>query len=71
MLITLKNKFGLNEDKQLNIILSREEYANIVGTATESIIRLLSEFKAERYIDVCGKRIAIINAKALEKIAAL
>jgi len=71
LLLMLKNKFGVNEYGQLNIILSREEYANIVGTATESIIRLLSEFKSERYIDLIGKKIAILNEKALERVAAL
>ena len=71
LLLMLKNKFGVNENNQLNIALSREELANVVGTATESVIRLLSEFKAERYIDISGKKIAILNKKALEKIAAL
>ena len=71
LLLMLKNKFGINENGQLNITLSREELANVVGTATESIIRLLSEFKAERYIDISGKKIAILNEKALEKIATL
>jgi len=71
LLLMLKNKFGVNEDSHLNIVLSREEYANIVGTATESIIRLLSEFKSERYIDLSGKKIAILNEKALERVAAL
>jgi CRP-like cAMP-binding protein len=71
LLLTLKNKFGVNEENQLNISLSREELANVVGTATESVIRLLSEFKHEGYIDICGKKITILNAKALEKIATL
>jgi CRP-like cAMP-binding protein len=71
LLLMLKNKFGVNENQQLNIALSREELANVVGTATESVIRLLSEFKAERYIDISGKKITILNGKALEKIAVL
>ena len=71
LILTLKNKFGVNEKGQLNILLSREEYANIVGTATESVIRLLSEFKAERYIDISGKTIAILNEKALTKLASM
>ena len=71
LLLMLKNKFGKNENGQLNITLSREELANVVGTATESVIRLLSEFKAEGYIDVCGKKITILNEKVLEKIAVL
>ena len=71
LLLTLKNKFGVTENGHLNITLSREELANVVGTATESVIRLLSEFKAERFIDVNGKKIIILNEKALEKIAVL
>jgi len=71
LLLTLKRKFGVNEKGHLNITLSREEFANVVGTATESVIRLLSEFKAERYIDVYGKKIIILNDKALEKIATM
>ena len=71
LLLMLKNKFGVNENGQLNITLSREELANVVGTATESVIRILSEFKVERYIDVSGKKIIILNEKALEKIAVL
>ena len=69
LLLILKNRFGVNENGQLNICISREDYANIVGTATESVIRLLSEFKAERYIDITGKRITIRNEKALERLA--
>ena len=71
LLLMLQYKFGKNENSQLNITLSREELANVVGTATESVIRLLSEFKAEGYIDVCGKKITILNEKVLEKIAVL
>ena len=71
LLLVLKNKFGVNESGQLNITLSREELANVVGTATESVIRLLSEFKSERYIDINGKKIAILNEKALERLAIL
>jgi len=71
LLLVLKNRFGVNEEGQLNITLSREELANVVGTATESVIRLLSEFKTERYIDISGKKIAILNEKALERLAIL
>ena len=70
LLLMLKNRFGIDANGFTDISLSREEYAGIVGTATESVIRLLSEFKTERYIDVRGKRIAIINENALEKITA-
>jgi len=71
LLLALKNKFGVNEKGHLNIALSREEIANLVGTATESVIRILSEFKNERFIDVNGKKITILDERTLEKIAAL
>jgi CRP/FNR family transcriptional regulator, polysaccharide utilization system transcription regulator len=44
-LLYLEEKFGVNEDKTLTIQLSRDELAGMIGTATESCIRLLSEFK--------------------------
>ena len=69
LLLMLKNKFGVNEAGQINIALSREELANVVGTATESVIRILSDFKAEGYININGKKITILHDKALEKIA--
>ncbi|WP_347343923.1 Crp/Fnr family transcriptional regulator [Maribacter aestuarii] len=41
----LKTNFGEDKNGFLNLTLSREEIANVVGTATESCIRLISEFK--------------------------
>jgi CRP-like cAMP-binding protein len=43
----------------------------MVGTATESIIRLLSEFKQDKLIDLQGRKIRIINIQALTKVANL
>jgi len=69
VLLKLAADFGLDENNQLKIILTREELANIVGTATESVIRLLSEFKADRLVDLSGRKIIILNLKGLEKIS--
>ena len=52
----------------LNIVISREDYASIVGTATESAIRILSQFKKEGLISTSGKKIKIENANALKWI---
>ena len=46
-LIYIHESFGVNPDKTLSVLLSREDFANIVGTATESAIRVLSQFKKE------------------------
>ena len=69
MLINLDTKVGHDTDNVLNIHLSREDLANIIGTATESAIRLLSEFKKEKIISLKGKNITIINTPKLKKIA--
>lgn len=69
VLLFLVNDFGLDNQQFLNISLTREELANIVGTATESVIRLLSEFKSDRLVELNGRRIKIINTKGLEKIS--
>src|SRR5205814_2266246 len=43
-LIYLHDTFGANTDKTLKVQLSRDELASMIGTATESCIRLLSDF---------------------------
>lgn len=68
-LLMLHSTFGVSTDGNLNIILTREELANIVGTATESVIRLLSDFKSEGLIALSGKKIRLENIKKLEKLS--
>lgn len=68
-LLMLESNFGVNSEGYLNIILTREELANIVGTATESVIRLLSEFKSDSTIVMEGKKIRLVNKTYLEKLA--
>lgn len=69
ILLLLVNDFGLDEQNYLKISLTREELANIVGTATESVIRLLSEFKTDKFVELNGRKIRILNKKGLEKIS--
>lgn len=61
----LRENFGEDPDGYLSITLSREDIANVVGTATESCIRIISEFKKNKYIKTSGKRIAVVNEKSL------
>jgi CRP-like cAMP-binding protein len=51
------------------INLSREDLANFVGTATETLIRLLKEFKDEGVIATETRKITVIDVKKLENIA--
>jgi CRP-like cAMP-binding protein len=67
-LIYLADTFGTNDDKSLKIKLSREELAGMVGTATESCIRLLSEFGKLGVIELSGKRITITDKVKLTRI---
>lgn len=69
ILLLLMNDFGIDEQNNLKISLTREELANIVGTATESVIRLLSEFKSDKLVELNGRKIRILNKKGLEKIS--
>ncbi len=69
ILLLLVHDFGLNDQNFLQISLTREELANIVGTATESVIRLLSEFKSDKILELNGRKIKILNRKELEKIS--
>lgn len=69
-ILMLKQFYGMEKDeKTINVSLSREDLANLVGTATETLIRSLSEFKKKEIIDLKGKKIIILNPRVLEKIA--
>jgi CRP/FNR family transcriptional regulator len=50
------------------INLSREDLANMVGTATETVIRILSELKEEGIIAINHRSISILDIDALKKI---
>ncbi|WP_115461746.1 Crp/Fnr family transcriptional regulator [Winogradskyella aurantiaca] len=65
-LMYIHDEFGTDEDGFLTIVMSREDYASIVGTATESAIRILSQFKKEGIISTKGKRIKIEDYNSLK-----
>jgi CRP/FNR family transcriptional regulator, cyclic AMP receptor protein len=64
-LMTLHNKYKQEKGEKFSIHISREDLANIAGTATESLIRTLSDFKAEKLIEIQAGNIVIINEKKL------
>ena len=68
-LLMLLEFYSTDKDGAINAVISREDIANIVGTATETTIRILSDFKGEKLIDLIGKRIKIINHQGLVKTA--
>lgn len=68
MLLILRSTFGTREDQSIDIQLTREDLASIVGTATEPLIRLLSEFKKDGVIELNGKYIKIMDPDRLSQI---
>ncbi|WP_258099913.1 response regulator [Marinoscillum pacificum] len=48
--------------------VSRADLASMVGTATESVIRMLSEFKKDGYIKIEGSTIHVLDAEKLGSI---
>lgn len=68
-LLMLEQKLGVDENGFINITLTREEISNVIGTATESAIRLISEFKNDNFIKTEGRNIQILNHDMLQKLA--
>ena len=48
--------------------ISREDIAHYVGTATESLIRTLSDFKAEKLIEINNGKICIVDPEKLRNL---
>lgn len=72
-LLILEEKFKLADKPDIpsEIVLSRTDLANMVGTAKETLVRLLHEFKDDKLIETTGKSIRIINRKGIIKAANL
>lgn len=66
-LLVLYNKYHDGEEKfQINI--TRDNLATIAGTAIESLIRTLGDFKQEKLIDIKDGTITILNKKKLQNV---
>ncbi len=68
-LLKLQKREGSENGESAWMKISREDLANIVGTAKESLIRILSDFKKAGYVDSSGTRIRIADKKGLEDIS--
>jgi CRP-like cAMP-binding protein len=68
VLVELAETYGKNHMDPLVIKLSREDLASRVGTATESVIRTLSDFKKEGYLEVKGGEMTLKNIEGLAKL---
>jgi CRP-like cAMP-binding protein len=67
-LLMVQNKYQANKEGNFSIEMSRESLANIAGTATESLVRTLSDFRNEGLIDIRDGAIIIKDRKKLENL---
>jgi DNA-binding response OmpR family regulator len=67
-LVRLVEKYKTDDGKQTVIGLSREDMAQSIGIATESLIRTLTDFKKEGLIDLHPGRVTILNENKLRNL---
>lgn len=68
VLLYLEKNFGKDDEGYITMTLTREDIANVVGTAKEACIRTLTILKKEGWITTDGKRIRIEDEKALYRL---
>lgn len=70
-LLLLNEACGVDSDGKihLDIQLTREEISSWVGSAKETIVRVLSDMKEEKIIELDGSVIYLLDLKALKTIA--
>lgn len=70
-LLLLHRIYSTGREKNFEISISREDLASIVGTAKETAIRFLSEFKSEKILTTQGSKIILLDINKLAKISQL
>ena len=73
LFLTFRLRFGqkTTEGVYLDISLTREELAEMIGTTQESVIRLISEFKQDGLIHVDGRKITLLQLEKLSDVAGI
>lgn len=69
VVLYLDENFGVDDQGYIAMTLTREDIANIVGTAKETCIRTLTSLKKRGLISTVGKRIKIEDHKALIRLS--
>ena len=67
-LITLHSRYKKDNEPQFTISISREDLANLAGTATETTIRTLSDFKDEGLLEIKGGTITVLHQDKLARM---
>jgi CRP-like cAMP-binding protein len=69
ILMREKYKQGIVQGMEVEINLSREDLASLVGTARENIVRIIKDFKKEEILETRGRKIIIKDVEALLRAA--
>ena len=67
-LLLLKERYADGKEDPFSMAISREDLANLAGTAPETVIRTLSDFKDEKLVDVKGSMVTILEVEKLQKM---
>ncbi|WP_421765101.1 response regulator [Ekhidna sp.] len=57
-----------SDNEKVTVDVSRADLAGMVGTATESVIRILSEFKKDQWIEINGSAISILEPERIKAV---
>ncbi|MBS1601438.1 MAG: Crp/Fnr family transcriptional regulator [Bacteroidetes bacterium] len=64
-----KYKVDFEPGQPVEINMSRDDLASLVGTARENVVRTLSDFKSEGILETRGRKIIVLDVKRLVKAA--
>ena len=67
-LVQLAKKFAVNNADHCTLKISRDDLAAFVGTASETVSRMLADFKEEKLIEKQGNAIHVVSIKKLSNI---
>ncbi len=67
-LLMLRDRYGKQDSDTFSFPISREDLAHIAGTATETLIRTLTDFKEEGIIEIKGSTISIVDVGKLKQM---
>lgn len=67
-LLLCRERYMKDGDEEFSMSIPREELASMVGTATETVIRALSDFREEKLVEVKNSVITILDAKKLQQL---
>ncbi len=67
-LMMLYKKYKHEDARRFSMAIPREDLASIVGTATESVIRVLSDFKNEGLLEIKGSQITVLDPEKLSRM---